>query len=166
MAKNDLIEQLRQLHFSANLADDVLGEIAQAAQEVQLTAGQHVFREGSKSDRLYVVRQGRVALDINVPGRGATRILTLGPGDMFGWSALLGTGPMVASAVAIDDTDAIAISGAALRAVCEANHDVGYQLMRRMAVALSRRLVATRLQLLDLFHDNAPEIETDVEPAT
>jgi CRP-like cAMP-binding protein len=166
MASDELLNALRGLPFSAALSDAVILQISHASQSVQHAAGTHVFREGSEHDLLYLVRSGVVALEINMPGRPPTRILTLGPGDLFGWSALLGTGPMVASAVVLEDLEAVAISGKALRQICDASPEVGYPLMRQLAVALSRRLVATRLQLLDLFHDTAPDINPDVEAAT
>lgn len=93
---------------------------------------------------------------MNVPGRGAVRILTLGPGEMAGWSALLDQGKMTASAVAVQDSEVIVAAADKLRQLCETNHDFGYHLMRQMAAALSERLVATRLQLLDLFADAPP----------
>ncbi len=94
-----------------------------------------------------------VALEMSVPERGMVRVLTLGAGDMVAWLALLGHGEMSTTAVSVEDTQAISISAPHLLEICESNPDVGYQIMRRMAQALSRRLVATRMQLLDLFSD-------------
>jgi CRP-like cAMP-binding protein len=77
---------------------------------------------------------------------------------VLAWSALLGDGEMTATAVTLEDTQVIAVSGRWLQEACEANHDVGYALMQRMCVALSQRLLATRLQLLDLFSNTAPAV--------
>jgi CRP-like cAMP-binding protein len=63
---------------------------------------------------------------------------------------------MTATAIAVEDTEAIAISAERLLEICQLNAQVGYELMRRMALALSKRLLATRLQLLDLFSAEAP----------
>ena len=54
---------------------------------------------------------------------------------------------------ALEDVRAIALDGRCLRDKCDANHEVGYQLMRRFAQILTRRLQATRIQLLDLYSD-------------
>jgi hypothetical protein len=62
---------------------------------------------------------------------------------------------MTTSAVAQEDTQVIAICAADLLALCESDPVFGYQLMQRVALALANRLVATRLQLLDLFADPA-----------
>ncbi|RMF36818.1 MAG: cyclic nucleotide-binding domain-containing protein [Planctomycetota bacterium] len=147
---------LEQLQFSANFPDQVLHRLAQTAKMVEMHAGTVIFREGSLNETLYLIHTGRIALEMNVPGRGAVRILTLGPGEMLAWSALVGEGRMTATAIAIAESQLIALPAPHMRELCEADHEFGYHVMREMAAALARRLVATRLQLLDLFADSAP----------
>lgn len=146
--------QLGRLRFAADLPPQTLVEVAALASERVVSAKSVIFREGEICPDLYVVQKGVVALDMHVPGRGAVRILTVGEGELLGWSALLGEGRMTATATALDDTRLAVISGAKLRGLCETNHEVGVRVMQQMATALSQRLVATRLQLLDLFACN------------
>jgi CRP/FNR family cyclic AMP-dependent transcriptional regulator len=151
---------LEELHFSADLPPRVLEHLAAESKTHPVAAGAALFREGQVNDQLYLVRSGRLALEMNVPGRGAVRILTVGPGEMVGWSALLHEGKMKASAVALEDSEVIAAAADRLRELCETNHDFGFHLMRQMAGALSHRLVATRLQLLDLFAHAQTDVHT------
>ena len=151
MDRQMLREQLATLAFLSESPDAVLDDIAIIASSISFSAGAIIFREGSVNRNLYLLSSGRVALEMLVPGRGRTRILSLGPGDMLAWSALLGDGRMTATAIAIEDTKTIAIDADCLLDICETNPPVGYQLMRRMSLSLSKRLLATRLQLLDLF---------------
>ncbi|REK10266.1 MAG: Crp/Fnr family transcriptional regulator [Planctomycetota bacterium] len=153
-----LADVLAKLRFSESLPDEVLQRVAAASKLEGYAAGSVLFREGMQNDVLMVVAVGRVALDMHVPGRGEVRILSLGPGDMVAWSALLGGGRMTTSAVALDDTQVVAISAADAQALCETDPTFGYHLMRQVAMALAHRLVATRLQLLDLFADTPPAI--------
>ena len=94
-----------------------------------------------------------------MPTRGGVRILSVGPGDMIAWSALLGDGRMTASAVAIEDTEVVAIPAADALALSETHPEFGYYLMQRVANALANRLVATRLQLLDLFGSGVSDVD-------
>jgi CRP-like cAMP-binding protein len=142
---------LRELNFAADLPEQVLDELAPVAAVVEFAAGEAIFQEGAENHFLYVVERGRVGLDMYVPGRGRTRVLSLGPGDVLAWSALLGDGVMTVSATALENTRAIALPGRRMLELCSANHEIGFCLMHRMAMALAQRLVATRLQLLDLF---------------
>lgn len=161
MDRQQVRDMLAQLHFSAALPERVLDELAQAGQVQGFPAGTVLFREGTPNQNLYLISVGCVALEMQVPGRGRVRILSLGPGDVLAWSALLGDGEMTATAVALEDTQAISVSGRRMQEVCEANHDVGYALMHRISMALSQRLLATRLQLLDLFSNTMPAIATE-----
>lgn len=156
MKTDELRQLLGELAFSAELPDKVLDELAACATVSDYPAGAVLFREGSANENLYLICEGAVALEMCVPARGCLRLLSLGPGDVLAWSALLGQQPMTATAVATEPTRVVAASGRKLLALCEADHEVGYALMRRMAAALARRLVATRLQLLDLFAAEAP----------
>ena len=80
---------------------------------------------------------------------------------MLAWSALLGDGQMTATATALEDTRLISTAGQHLAELCNTNREFGYQLMTRVAEALAKRLVATRLQLLDLF--SPPVLSTSID---
>lgn len=149
---------LQALAFSSDLPAGVLRQIAAICQLREVRAGEIVFREGSRAAELFLIEQGHIALEMAVPGRGSCRILTLGPGDVLGWSALLGDGTMTATAIAVDAARLLVAPADQLRKLCEGDHELGYHVMRRMAHALARRLVATRLQLLDLFSQEPPPL--------
>ena len=149
--KQPLRQLLEELGFAVDLPESVLDQLAAASALVDYPAGATIFHAGDENHFLYLVHTGHVGLDMHVPGRGRVRMLSIGPGEMLAWSALLGDGRMTVSAVAVDDTQVVAIAAHKLMYVCRSNHAVGYELMNRMARALAQRLTATRLQLLDLF---------------
>lgn len=144
---------LNELGFCAGLPAPILAELNLLATGRVLPAGTVVFREGAFCGDLFVIAEGLVALDQHVPGRGPVRILTIGPGELLGWSALFGNGQMTATATAVTETTAFAVSGNRLRDLCDRNPEAGYRIMQQVASALARRLTATRLQLLDLYAD-------------
>jgi CRP-like cAMP-binding protein len=150
-------EELRTLRFCAEWPAAVLAEVAAISRVVTFPANSVIFREGQENHDVYVISKGQVGLDMSVPARGSVRILTLSNGELLAWSALLGK-QMTATAIAVGETRALAIPADRLLAICDANHEIGYVVMRRLAWALSRRLVATRLQMLDLFAQTTPHI--------
>jgi CRP-like cAMP-binding protein len=154
MDSTDLFGLLKQFSFTAGLPDCVLVQLADVGRIRQVPAGTLLFREGSDYGQLLIVAQGCVGLDMYVPGRGVVRILSLGPGDVVAWSVLLGSGTMTASALALENIKLVEFDTATLRAICERDHTVGYRLMQCLGRAVGDRLVATRLQLLDLFSDS------------
>jgi CRP-like cAMP-binding protein len=128
-----------------------LSGLIEVGRWLQYDAGAYLFREGETNRDVFFLLEGRVELTMTVPGRGACRILTLGAGDLIAWSAVVRDGTMSCSARCIEDVKLIAIDGQQLDAMMEADPRFGYEFMRMMASALTKRLIATRLQLLDLF---------------
>lgn len=121
------------------------------AANVRFDAGVYIFNEGEEANEFFLIRHGRVALEIFAPQRQATVVETLGEGEILGWSWLLPPHQWRFHARAVDQTRAIALDGRCLRTKCEQNHDLGYELLKRFAKIIERRLEATRLQLLDVY---------------
>ena len=142
---------LERIRFAAGLPQQTLMQLQAIAELRTFAAGEVIFRENTDCDNVFLLASGQVALDMHVAGRGPIRILTIGSGEMLGWSAMFSAGTMTATATALEATCALAFSGALLRELCESDHDLGYRIMRRVADALSQRLISMRLQLLDLF---------------
>lgn len=146
-----LREQLQNSTLGDVLEDNHLQQVADIATSVRQTRNTVLFSEGSAADALWVVCSGSVALDMHVPLRGSVRILTLGPRDLLGWSALVGDGSMSATATITKDADLLVLPAQQLRDLCDDDHSLGYAVMVHVARALANRLRGTRLQLLDLF---------------
>lgn len=153
-----LAEDLCDLQFASDWSHGVVTEFAAIANYVEFAAGTVIFLQGEKNLDLYLLCSGRVGLDMYVPARGTVRILTLSRGELLAWSALIGDGHMTATATALEPVRAIAVDGSRLMDLCDNRHDIGFQVMRRLAWALAHRLTATRLQLLDLFAQTTPHL--------
>jgi CRP/FNR family transcriptional regulator, cyclic AMP receptor protein len=155
--KDGVKQILERNPWFARLNEAHLTKLASTAEEVRWPAGQIIFREGEKDHRFYLVLAGRVALDIYVPVRGRVTILTVGPDELFGWSAML---PVIeirtAGARTLQETTAVAFHAATLRILCEEDHDLGYLVYRRLTNVVAARLTATRLQLLDMYATGVP----------
>ena len=51
----------------------------------------------------------------------------------------------------VPPVSAIALDGTCLRGKCEANAELGYQLLKRVTTVMYQRLQSTRVRLLDLY---------------
>ncbi|MFH0990810.1 MAG: cyclic nucleotide-binding domain-containing protein [bacterium] len=127
--------------------------ITGCSSNVRFDAGHHIFHEGEEANQFYLIRQGRVALEIMMPQKGAITIETIGEGDILGWSWLLPPYQWHFDAKAQDVVRAIALDGKCLRGKCEQDTKLGYELMKRFAHIMEQRLESTRIQLLDLYGD-------------
>lgn len=142
---------LAEHEFFRGLPPEAIRLFTQCASNVRFDAGQYLFREGGDADRFYAVRHGRVAVEVHVPGRGGVTIQTVGPGEVLGWSWLFPPYRWHFDARAMEPTRALAFDAVCIRQKCEADHDLGYELMKRLAQVVTERLEASRLQLLDVY---------------
>jgi CRP/FNR family transcriptional regulator, cyclic AMP receptor protein len=128
--------------------------ITGCASNVRFPSGEYIFREGEPSAHFYIIRHGNVALETHGAQRGRIIIETIEAGEVLGWSWLFPPYRWHFSARALQETRAIALDGACLRAKGEADHDLGYELVKRVARIMMERLQATRMQLLDVYNIN------------
>lgn len=136
--------------FTQGLASEYLHVIAGCATNVVFEAGQVIFREGEEADRFYLIRHGRVALEIHME-QGPIVIQTISENDVLGWSWLVPPYRWRFDARALEVTRALALDGTCLRKKCDDNPAMGYELLKRFTLVLEERLQATRLQLLDMY---------------
>ena len=125
--------------------------LAGCASNVRFDAGEIIFRQGEEANVFYLIRHGRVALEIPDSARGPIIIQTLMEGDVLGWSWAVTPYRWHFDARAVELTRAIALDGKCLREKCEVDHHLGYEVMRRVTHIVEHRLQATRLQLLDVY---------------
>jgi CRP/FNR family transcriptional regulator, cyclic AMP receptor protein len=150
------LERIIEEHpFFAGMQDAYRELVCGCAKNARFTAGQYLFCEGEPADWFYLIRQGRVALQLTAPGRGAVTFQTVAEGELAGVSWLIPPYRWTYDVRAVEDTRAIAINALCLRQKCEADHDLGYEMMKRFMPVLIQRLQATRLQILDVYGTHA-----------
>jgi CRP/FNR family transcriptional regulator, cyclic AMP receptor protein len=147
----DLSKILKSHPFLNDLDEGYLQEIVGCASNVVFMENDMIFKEGEKAEKFYLIREGKVALEINGRDKGIVRILTLGAGQILGWSWIISPYRWHFDAHAIEDVRAIALDGECIRAKSEKDPKLGYELLKRFTRIMEQRLNATRLQLLDVY---------------
>lgn len=151
MATQIVLQALQSLEFTKDLEPKELEKLASIATYVTFSDGATIFREGDSSELVYLITEGEVSLFTKVPGHGQVTILTLGPGQLLGWSSLFPPQRKTAGALTNAPTRAIAINALQLLDLCQSDTELGYRIMWRVADIISGRLRAAREQLLDIF---------------
>ncbi len=137
--------------FFVGLDDAFTNLMVGCASNVRFKAGTYILKEGDPANTFYLIREGKVAVEVLAPQRPPIIISTLSNGEILGWSWLLPPFQWKFHARAVEDVRAIALDGKCLRTKCEENHDLGYEILKRFARIIELRLDATRLQLLDVY---------------
>lgn len=130
--------------------------IAGCARNLRFKADTYLIREGDPADEFFLIREGRVRLEIAAPGQPPKVFATLGPGEIVGVTWLAPPYRWTFDAQALELVRAIGLDARCLRAKCEADNHLGYELLKRIASVLVARLHATRLQMLDVYAKPGP----------
>jgi CRP/FNR family transcriptional regulator, cyclic AMP receptor protein len=137
--------------FFAGLETELGQVVSGCARNLRFDAGKYLFHEGDAANEFYLIRHGAVALEILPPGQSAIIFATEREGDIVGTSWLVPPYRWRFDARAVELTRAIGIDAQCLRDKCEADHHLGYELMKRFLPVIVQRLDETRLQLLDVY---------------
>jgi CRP/FNR family transcriptional regulator, cyclic AMP receptor protein len=137
--------------FLHGLSREQIADLLPAARLAEIPAGRRLFEDGGSADGFWLIRSGSVALDLHIPGEGQIIIERLGMGDALGWTWLLPAHISTLGAVAVQPTEAFQFDGPAVRALCDADPRLGYELTRRFFAVVANRLQASRARLLDRY---------------
>lgn len=134
--------------FFADMSTLHLKVLAEQAMHSRFEAGKVIFEPGDPANRFYAIEQGQIAVESDSSG-DPVLIQILGDGDVLGWSWLYAPYYSHFSGRTLRTTSAIFFYGTRLREACESDHDLGYELMKRITRIVIQRLQATRRQLLE-----------------
>ena len=140
-------QEMAKVPFLRHLGGDYGGELARLAELQERPAGAVIFRRAQDLSVLYFVLDGEVGLEFYVTPHEVAEVHRVGPGDMLGWSPVLGRRSMTATARAVKPVRLAAISVDQIVQMCERDPRFGYAFYRQVAIVLSSRLDDTHRQL-------------------
>lgn len=140
---SDLQEAISRHPFLRGMPEDQLALLADCAMHSHFSAGEQIFRKGDPANRFYLITSGSIALESSANGQSVP-VQNIGAGDVLGWSWLFPPYVWHFDARAEKNSDAIFLYGSRVRELCEENHHLGYELMKRMANVVIARLMAAR----------------------
>ncbi|RKX33527.1 MAG: Crp/Fnr family transcriptional regulator [Verrucomicrobia bacterium] len=139
------------------LSPDTRSLLHDCAIEVSIKKDEYLLKTGENADRFYLVQHGSVALQIYDPRIGSIEFMTVQENDVVGWSWMFPPCRWHFDAMAKEDVSAVQVDGVQLLLRCETDYRIGYQLMSCFSQIMMERLVAARLQMLDLYGERNPE---------
>ena len=137
--------------FLRGMADDYLAVLSRLCWVAPVRRGHLFFVEGDTAHRFWLLCSGQVALDVHTPEGRELIVETLGQGDLLGLSWLVPPYQWQFNATAVHDTTTFEFNADAVRAACESDAGLGFQLLQRAMAVASSRLQATRIRMLDIY---------------
>jgi CRP-like cAMP-binding protein len=148
MSRNFITNTLQEIQFLHDMVPEYVDRIANISQMREFDEFDVVFRDGQLAENLYLVMSGNVHVESPIGDGHYKHILTLGPGELAGWSSLLGE-CYTTRGTTPDSAWLLEISVKCLKEICQRDPEFGFEFMRRTTAALAKRLSTTRGQLLE-----------------
>jgi len=142
---------LKDHRFLEDLPDTDLDLLAGCGKNIVVKAGTFVAHEGDPADFFYVIRKGKVAIEASAPGHGTAVLETLGSGEVLGWSWLFPPHRWTFDFHVVEDAHIVAMDAKCLRGKADADTAFGYRLMKALSRAMTERLRAARMQIMDVY---------------
>jgi len=115
---------LRDHSFVQGLTTEQVHSLAAVACEAVFDENQIILADRERSSAFYFVISGSVAIELRA-ARYAICVQALGPGQIFGWSALLDRQDTLFQVRAREETHTLRIEGEALKALCYKDPELG-----------------------------------------
>ncbi len=151
MTATSLSQMLRGERLLAELCDGHIQSLARCTECIELNDNEFVFRENEEARDVFVLRSGKIALEVHRPARGAIVLETLHSGEVFGWSAIAAPFRWQVDARAVRASQLFALDSARLTEAFDADPRLGYAFTRLLLGVTHKRLERTRMQCLDVY---------------
>jgi CRP-like cAMP-binding protein len=144
---------LRNCEVFSALSNAELEKVASSALEKQYEAGTTLFQEGGSAEELFVLQEGKVALQMTLPkalaqtGRRVT-VDIVARNELVGWSAIVEPYVYTLTAVCLQDVKTLSLSGTKLRWLLRDDYKVGHEILEGLIKVVASRLNDTRRVLI------------------
>src|SRR5450631_2105784 len=149
MSNQSITEYLSAHEFFCEFSDDSLKFLCECSSTREIKKGQILFLQGEHADKFYVVRSGRISLQMSAIMGPTLEIQAVDEDQVLGWSWLISPYKWNFQTKAEDDSELLQFDGAAILAQCEQDPKLGFELVKKFAGLMSVRLNAARQKMMD-----------------
>lgn len=149
MSNQSITEYLSAHEFFSEFSDDILKFLSECTNTLEIKKGDILFRQGEKANKFYVIRDGRISIQMPAIMGPTLEIQTLGKDQVLGWSWLISPYQWSFQTKAEENSELLQFDGTAILARCEQEPKFGYELLKKFAGLMSVRLDAARQKMMD-----------------
>jgi len=141
---------LKTVSIFSGLDEDEIQRVAGICAERRYREGEIIFVEHTEGDELFGILDGEVSISLELTSEDdAMPLVTLRAGDVFGELSVVDESPRSATARAMTDCLVLVIGKKDFDALMEADHDLGFKVMRNLARLVSQRVRSANQKILD-----------------
>ena len=129
--KNQVL--LKQVPLFSNLDQDQIEIIAETSERLQFAKGQTIIKQGESDNRLFIIADGVVSIELNQADGSKTELGRLGVGEFFGEMALMTGEPRTADVIALRSTLLLVVQKQTIKNIFSANNDFYNEMAKVLA---------------------------------
>ena len=149
MSNQSITEYLSAHEFFSQFRDDDLKFLCECSSTREIKKGQILFLQGEHADKFYVVRSGRISIQMPAIMGPTLEIQAVEEDQVLGWSWLISPYRWNFQTKAEEDSELLQFDGTAILARCEQEPKFGYELLKKFAGLMSVRLNAARQKMMN-----------------
>ena len=152
LSLEEKVRLLSRVDVFESLVREELAEVARQACDTHLERGEVMRKPQEEGDELYVLKEGRVQLYVEIPNGGEVTLSVVEGGSIFGELALGGQRSAEVCARALEPSLVCSLKTEGVQQLIESNPRVGIAMVR----LLSERLREAEVRLAELAHLQVP----------
>ena len=142
-------QALKDHEFTKGLSEAQINRLAEIARPVAFLEDEVILVDGARSTAFFLLLTGSVVVELRT-AQCVMAVQALGPGTVFGWSALLDDQDTLFQVRARERTTALQIDGTTLKAHCMAEPELGAEFFHRILRVVAGRVKATEARFAEM----------------
>ncbi len=152
------IDDLKKILLLQEFTEPMLEELRPLVQYREAREQEILFNEHDPAEQFFMLKAGKVLLEVEVSPRIVMSLGSVKPGNSFGWSALSATDRTHKSnALCTEPSEVFFLPGKEFLAILDRHREVGYRVMSQVFAIFKRRLERRTFQLINVIR-NTPEM--------
>ncbi len=156
------IEDLKKIYLLQNISNEMLERILPLVQSNSYNERDVVFEAGQTADMFFMLKQGKILLEVEVSETVIISLNSIKPGYSFGWSALIPGSSYTSYAVCGEPCKVLSVHGNSFLGLLHQDHTMGYVFMEGVVKILKNRLERRTDQFLKVM-SKQPDIRKFLE---
>ena len=143
---------LNRFALIEGFTEDQINLLHPLIDDVTFVTDQVIFDQGDQAKFLYFVMEGQVSIRFNPEDGPVLSVAELNEGDVFGWSAAMGSDCYTSGAICTESGIFIRMKGEELKNLCQEHPETGILILNRLAGVIAQRLRGTHEKVVELLH--------------
>jgi len=132
-------KDLKQIVMLNYLTDDMLDKLIPITDLLLFDKNELIFRQGDRADRFYMLKKGKVLLELKITGNITVFISAIKPGYSFGWSSMLDEDVYTVDGLCSEPCEILSFREDKIKKLFENDHSLGYIMSQRLLRIIKKR---------------------------